>query len=130
MGMRPKKPRFVDGVQLVDHLYPDPRKRTGYYSYVRPDNGKRKTFSRETVEQANEFALELTEVIGKGFVATRTIPMRDQLIYHIPIYIRYQEKINPALKGKESWKNQGYAFHQFAKLSEFERLGCSPQSWG
>ena len=123
MGMRPKKPRFVDGIQLVDNLYPDPRKRAGYYSYVRPDNGKRKTFSRDTVQEANAFALELTEVIGKGFTPTRSIPPRDQLIYHIPIYIRYQEKINPALKGKEGWKNQGYAFHQFAKLSEFERLG-------
>ena len=123
MGMRPKKPRFVDGVQLVDHLYPDPRKRTGFYSYVRPDNGKRKTFSRETVEQANAFALELTEVIGKGFVPTRTIPRRDQLAYYIPTYIAYQERINPKLVDKESWANQRWFFKHLARHSDFERLG-------
>ena len=121
MLMRPKKPRFIDGVQLVDNLYRDPRGREGYYSYRRPDTGKRKTFERPTVHEANEFATELNAAIKDGYVPVKTIPARDQLSTHIPIYIAYQERINPKLIKRESWKNQGYAFKQFAR--EFQRLG-------
>ena len=53
--MRPKKPRFLDGVQLADNLYPDPRKRPGFYRYCRPD-GSMRTFQAPTVLEANASA--------------------------------------------------------------------------
>ena len=121
MSMRPKKERFINGVKLVDNLYPDPRGREGYFSYRRPDTNKRKTFQRATVEEANAFAEECNSVIEKGFLPAIAAPKRDTLAYHVPIYILYQEKINPKLIGKEAWKNQCYAMHQLAR--QFERVG-------
>ena len=121
MSMRPKKERFINGVKLVDNLYPDPRGREGYYSYRRPDTNKRKTFQRATVEEANAFAEECNSVIEKGFLPAIAAPQRETLAYHVPTYILYQERINPKLIGKEAWRNQCYAMHQLAR--HFERVG-------
>jgi integrase len=112
--MRPKKTRLVDGIPLVDNLYKDPKGRVGYYRYRRPD-GTFKTFSAETVDQANETATEANGLRGQDLPVERKIPKRDNLAYHVPIYIAYQEKINPELKSKPSWKNRAYALNQFAE---------------
>ncbi|MDP5208878.1 tyrosine-type recombinase/integrase [Microbulbifer sp. 2205BS26-8] len=46
---RPRKPRFVDGLELPDNLYTDPKKRKNYWRYIRPD-GSILTFRATTVE--------------------------------------------------------------------------------
>ncbi|MEW5251224.1 tyrosine-type recombinase/integrase [Microbulbifer discodermiae] len=46
---RPRKPRFVDGLELPDNLYTDPKKRNNYWRYIRPD-GSILTFYATTVE--------------------------------------------------------------------------------
>lgn len=118
MPMRPKKPRFLDGVQLEDNLYPDPRKRSGYFLYVRPD-GSKTIFDAGSVEDANRQAREANE-IRDTFPANRPIPTRDQLQFHVPRYTTYRENINSSLKEKQSWKNRKYALKQFA--GEFPAL--------
>ena len=53
--MRPKKPRFLDGVQLADNLYTDCRSAPGKYRYKRSD-GSFFTFKAATVLEANASA--------------------------------------------------------------------------
>jgi len=110
--MRPKKPRFIDGVQLADNLYPDNKKRAGRYRYKRPD-GSYKGFATESVEEANMIAEDANSKRHIDLPVERRTPLRDQLAFHVPQYIEYQEKINPDLKRKKSWGNRRYALHQF-----------------
>ncbi|HWK53108.1 MAG TPA: tyrosine-type recombinase/integrase [Hyphomicrobiales bacterium] len=118
--MRPKKPRFLAGVQLVDNLYPDPRKRPGFYSYVRPD-GTKKSFQAPTVEEANRVAQEANGLRDQ-YIPTAEIKLsRGMTAYHLPAYIQYREKINAGLKSKHSWRNRKYALKLFA--AAFPRLG-------
>ena len=118
-SMRPKKPRFVDGVRLSDNLYTDPRGRIGYYSYRRPD-GTKKTFQADTPHIANELAEQANNAIGVDHPALKKIPSQDQLEYHKDTYIKYRERITPKLKEKASWKNRKYTIGLFAK--EFPQL--------
>jgi len=112
--MRPKKTRLVDGIPLADNLYKDPKGRSGYYRYRRPD-GTFKTFTAAAVDLANNMADEANSLRGKDLPVATRIPQRDSLAYHVPLYIAYQEKINPELKYKQSWKNRAYALNQFAE---------------
>ncbi len=112
--MRPKKPRFIDGIQLADNLYPDNKKRPGHYRYKRED-GTFKGFTAATTEEANELAIDANSMRGKVTPTAKSEPLRNQLAYHVPQYIDYQQRINPELKKKRSWDNRIYAFNQFAK---------------
>jgi len=109
--MRPKKPRYVEGIQLVDNLYADNKGRPGRYRYRRHD-GSLKNFEAHSVEEANRLAEEANLHRGKALPLNRKTPMRDQLVYYIPQYVSYQEKINPGLKAKRSWSNRRYALQQ------------------
>ena len=111
--MRPKKPRYIDGVQLADNLYPDPKKRPGYYLYVRPDGSKR-TFPADSVEEANQLAEEANSLRDSDIPVEKIRPKREQLAFHVPRYTEYMEKINPDLTTKTSWQNRKWAFAQFA----------------
>lgn len=111
--MRPKKPRFIDGIQLANNLYPDNKKRSGHYRYRRED-GSYKGFKVDTVQEANQLAEDANSRRSENLPIERSIPARDQLTYHLPQYIAYQEKINPGLKQKRSWNNRKYAFNQFS----------------
>jgi len=109
---------------LADNLYPDPRKRAGYYQYKLKD-GSSKVFAAATIEDANLAAEEanamrdqLPEIVAGAALR------RDQLAFHVTPYIEYMEKINPKLKmlkrnGKSQWKNDQYALHQLAREIEF-----------
>ena len=113
---RPRKPRFVDGIQLVDNLFPDARKRPGKWRYRRED-GSDKTFSAPNVSEANRLAAEANSARGKDIpIRERHIPTAEKLTYHVPLYVEYQEKLNPGLKSKRSWDNRKYALNQFAGL--------------
>lgn len=114
MAMRPKKPRLVDGIPLADNLYPDPRKRPGYWRYLRPD-GSSKTFQATTVEDANRLAEEANALRGQDLPVDRRRPAREATAYHVPQYVAYQERLNPGLKKKRSWDNVRYALNQFAE---------------
>lgn len=119
-AMRPKKTRKIDGISLADNLYKDPKGRAGYYSYRRPD-GSKKTFTAATVHEANRLAEEANAARDLDLPVQTKIPQRDNLRFHVPIYIAYQEKLNPELKKKRSWNNRQYALNQFAE--HFPRIG-------
>lgn len=119
MAMRPKKPRYQDGVLLADNLYPDPRRRLGYWRYHRPD-GRFKTFQAASVAEANRQAEEANAVREHYTPAERPIPKRDQLAFHVPLYTHYRERLNPQLSSKQSWTNRKYAIDQFAR--EFPQI--------
>jgi len=118
-AMRPKKPRFIAGVQLADNLYPDPKKRPGHYSYHRPD-GSKKTFQADSVDEANELAQEANALRDTDMAIERPVPKRETLTFHVPLYVKYMEGLSPGLTKKESWTNRKYALQQFA--TEMNRL--------
>ncbi|WP_299943667.1 tyrosine-type recombinase/integrase [uncultured Microbulbifer sp.] len=123
---RPKKPRIVDGVELVDNLYPDPRKRPGYYRYLRAD-GSNKIFKASSVVEANKIASDANTIRDIIVPPTTHSPSRQQLAYHIPLYIAYQQRLNPLLRDKKSWKNQVYALNQFAE--QFNKFNLGQIAW-
>ena len=49
------------------------------------------------------------------------------LTYHVPLYIAYQQRLNPALLEKKSWKNRVYALNQFA--GHFSALSLGRITW-
>jgi len=119
MAMRPKKPRTLDGVQLADNLYPDPRKRPGYYQYKLP-NKRILIFKAASPVDANEISAEALEAYHAGVTADVDSPTREHLAFHVGRYITYIEKHNPKLKEKSQWANDCYALKKFAR--EFTRL--------
>lgn len=124
--VRPKKPRIVDGVELVENLYPDPRKRPGYYRYRRAD-GTDKIFQARDVHRANEIAKSANANRDTIVVKESRGVGRRHLAYHVPLYIDYQQQLNPSLKGKRSWKNRIYALHQIAE--HFRALPLGGITW-
>ena len=116
--MRPKKPRIVEGVQLVDNLYTDNKGRTDHFRYRRPD-GSFRTFYAKSVTDANTLATA-ANAERHTFIDAREGLRRDQLAFHIPEYVAYMERINPDLARRSEWKNNQYAFTQFA--TRFDRL--------
>lgn len=114
--VRPKKTRTFDGVDLVDNLYPDCRKRPYYWRYKRPD-GTFKQFTAASVEEANALASAANEKrsthtpVRKGAkVITGTLE------YYLPDYTAHQERLSPDLKTKESWRSRKYSLYQFARV--------------
>jgi integrase len=130
MSMRPKKPRIIDGIQLADNLYPDPRRRVGYYQYKFP-NGKMRVFKADSPSDANEIAAEAIEAFHAGVGADGDSPTREHLAFHVGRYILETERLNPKLKTKSQWANDCYALKKFAR--EFKHLSVitheALQSW-
>lgn len=123
---RPRKPRLVDGIPLADNLYLDNKGRPGYYRYRRPD-GTFTGFRADTVAQANAHAEDANRLRDITVAPSTVPPGRQQLAFHVPDYINYQERINPALKNKRSWRNRVYALHQFAE--HFSALPMGRLKW-
>jgi integrase len=112
--MRPIKKRYIDGVALSDNLYSDPKGRQGYYRY-KQESGKFKTFRADSVEAANTIAEKANALRGKGLTADKAAPQRDQLAFHVPLYIAYRVQLDPSLADKRSWDNRRYALNLFAE---------------
>lgn len=121
MVMRPKQKRFVDGIELADNLYVDPRKRPDYYQVKLPD-GRMRVFFAETPRDANEIVAEAMAALASGVVIDGAAPpTREQTLFQVERYILYAEKLNPRLKQQRSWsENSVYAFRQFART--FDRM--------
>lgn len=116
--MRPKKPRHFDGVRLADNLYPDNKKRQGYWRYRKPD-GRFKTFQAASAHEANRLAEEANGQ-RDTYSVRKKLPERHQTIFHALAYIEYRERINPGLKHKASWYNRTTVIKAFAR--QFESL--------
>jgi integrase len=114
MEMRPKKPRFHDGVQLADNLYLDPRGRPGYYRY-KDRAGRHLTFQSASVAEANLTAEEANKIRDEDPAIQVEQPKREQISFHVPLYVAKMERLNPKLKKSSEWKNNKYSFHQFAR---------------
>jgi integrase len=130
MAMRPKKPRFIDGIQLADNLYPDPRKRPGYYQYKFPD-GRMSVFKASSPLEANTIAGEALEAFHAGAGPDSPAVSRSHVMFHASRYIAEMERLNPKLKLRSQWTNDCYAIKKFAR--EFSRLDLvsreSIQTW-
>jgi len=113
--MRPKKPRYFDGILLADNLYPDPKKRFRYWQYRRSDNGKKLTFEAATTKEANQRATEISSLLSAGFNQDTQIPTVKQLSYHLPLFFKHCEKLAPKDINKASWKNRKNQLLAFAK---------------
>ncbi len=110
---RPPKPRAVEGVQLTEHLYRDPRGRPGYWRYQRPD-GSWKTFRASGVDEANRLADE-ANAVRRHLPAGGTDRLdRTAIVYHVERYILRREQRDPTLPGKENWRNRRGALMAFA----------------
>lgn len=131
--MRPKKPRYHcgckdlaacqhGGVLLADRLYTDPRKRVGFYFYVLPD-GRKCNFPASSPVEANTIAAEALEAFEQtgGEPGAAAQPTRDQVAFHIPLYIEKMEKNNPNLVKRSQWYNDKVHFKQFAR-ENFKQL--------
>lgn len=127
--MRPKKPRFVDSVQLADNLYKDNKGRPGHYRYKQSD-GSFSNFQAPTPLEANASA-EAANLDRDAVDPENPAIRRSQIAYHVPHYIAYMERINPDLTPKPAWKIVQYSLHQFAR--DFDRLAQitrpSLQTW-
>ncbi len=125
---RPRKTATVNGVPLAENLYPDNKGRANHYRYRRPD-GSQKHFTAPNVEAANAIAIEANSLRDTAIVKKpgKSQPSREQLGYHIPIYIAYQQRLNPQLSTKQSWKNRKYAMEQLGK--HFEALPIGQITW-
>lgn len=120
--VRPKKPRFVDGVQLEDNLYPDNKKRKGHFRYLRPD-GTYRHFTAETVAQANKAAAK-ANANREEYAPKRERKGLTMLGAYVEDFVEYRERTSPTLKGKASWRNRCYQMRQFGRAIElpFSRL--------
>ena len=114
-----KMKRFYMDVELAKNLYPCNKQRIDRWRYKNPKTGKYVNFPNVMpVEEANALAEEMNRMVEHGFYEDRAIPPAERLDTYIHQYIAYRENLDPALKGKDSWKNRCYAFKQFAQ--EFE----------
>lgn len=117
---RPKKPRFVDGVQLPDNLYRDARKRANYWRYRRAD-GTSKVF-HATLKEAIKAGNEANALRDTAITISSKIPPRDSIIIHVKRYIQWREDYDPKLQGKASWKNRINAMLTFANHFEQTKI--------
>lgn len=110
---RPIKPRIFDGIELPAGLYPDAKKRAGFWRYIRPD-GSAKTFEADT-QEAVRLATEANAMAATVKKHKQAPPARESIARHVNEYIAYRVDMAPVLKNKTSWENyQGY-LHQFAR---------------
>jgi integrase len=119
---RPKEPRIVDGVELVENLYQDTRKRKGKFRYRKKDGSFVGLPGEVTPQKANRIATLCNERADDMPVE---IPDEHQ---HqaawgelINRYIAWREAMNPQLVGADNWRNLGYALHAFGR--EFGNVG-------
>lgn len=111
---RPRKPRYADGVELVDNLHPDPRRRPGCWRYRRPD-GSWKLFRAETTEEANRLASEANAARDRLPASIDGKIDRAALAYHVERFIAWRERHDPRLPALENWRNRRGALRGFAR---------------
>lgn len=113
---RPKKPRFIDGIQLEDNLYKDPRGRANHFQYTRPDSSKL-YFHTDSVHRANELAKKANNNRDNYRSTPKEMggAKESYLQQRIHDYIRQRELETPSLQAKESWRNRCYHMHKFAR---------------
>jgi len=99
------KIRYFGGVPLVANLYPDAKKRPGYWRYRFP-NGKDTTFQATTPQEANGFAAESNEVREEP---PKDIISDDSLPYWAERYIEHREAMDPGLATKPVWRKRNRA---------------------
>ncbi len=112
---RPKRARFIDGVQLEENLYADNRGRKGHYRYRKPD-GTGRFFTADTVHQANAAAKKANdarEVYIEGF--SQHDKQLSPLGILIESYILRRELHSPDLSQSRSWSNRRYALRKFGQ---------------
>jgi integrase len=111
---RPKTPRYFEGYQLADRLYPDAKGRHGYWRRLLPD-GTSKTFRVDAEDLKNspggvEFANLVVSKLNSGEVSAlpkpKRIPKNTELDFHIENYISYIEECFPNKSARVSWKNR------------------------
>lgn len=111
---RPKKARYVDGVQLEENLYADNKGRKGHYRYLRP-NGTGKFFTAETVHQANAAARK-ANMERDGFIPNQEKQSELSPIgIHVENFITWRQQQSPDLLKTRSWENRRYALRKFAR---------------
>lgn len=123
---RPRKTKTIDGIKLADNLYPACRPAPNKFRYLRED-GTFKAFEASSVAAANQLAEDANKLRGTVTASKRKMPARNQLGYHVPTYITYQERLNPQLLAKKSWQNRRYAINQFAQ--HFAALPIGNITW-
>ena len=101
---RPTKHRLHQGQPLPDNLYPDSRKREGYWRYRKPD-GKYRTF-QASYEDAVRLATDANKHRDKATQLNRKVPDRSTLSFHIERFIDWRESYDPSLEHKDSWQNR------------------------
>lgn len=109
---RPKKPRVLDGIVLVDNLYPDPARRIGVYRYLQPA-GTFKTFRAESVEEANALAADANS--NRDYEPVLSKIPRESIAYQIPLYINWRQAQDKRMVGKPSWENRKGALRAFGR---------------
>ncbi|GAB3099912.1 hypothetical protein GCM10027217_18610 [Pseudomaricurvus hydrocarbonicus] len=114
---------MVDGVKLEENLYPDNKKRTGHYRYLKPD-GTFRHFTAETVHQANSFAADANSRRAEYTAKKPTRPQMTMLESYACDFIDERQAENPGLKNKASWRNRSYALKKFGReiSTPFSRL--------
>lgn len=112
--VRPKKPRYFDGVLLADNLYSDPKKRAGKWCYVRPDESKR-IFDADTAHEANAIAKEANKNREDFTPNNDRNTGLTQIGILIEEFIRSRENNDKRLSGLRSWKNRVYALRKFGR---------------
>lgn len=103
-------PSIVNGITLPDNLYTDPKGRSDYWRYRRPD-GKFKTF-QATMEQAIALA---SEANGKRSAMPAPVIPTSSLPLWVEKFIAYREGLDPRLPNKQSWKNRKWVLRSFGK---------------
>lgn len=123
--VRPKKPRFVEGVQLVDNLYADPKGRAGHYRYVRPD-GSQKYFRADTPHKANQIAERANANRDNYTPAPAKKESKDQTMMgrYIEEFIEHRERQSPDLKNLDSWSIRKAVMRKYGRetAAPFSRL--------
>lgn len=112
--VRPKKARFIDGVQLEENLYPDTRGRSGHFRYLRPD-GTFRYFQAESVHQANAAAKQANENRDEYVPKERARTGLTMMGGYVEDFIESREIDSSELKTKESWKIRKTVMRQFGR---------------
>jgi len=112
---RPKKPRYFDGIQLVDNLYTDPKKRPAYWLYVRRD-GSKKTFQAADVETANKIAAHNNSMADNHVSPAVRQTTKGTMAAYVGDFIAWRELTSPDLVSKSSWCNN--RMHHLTRFCE------------
>lgn len=94
----------------VPNLYPDTRKREGHWRYRRPDG----TFKSFQATEAKAITLALEANASAEQMPQKISPASSIQIW-VGKFIEYRERLDPALAGKQSWKNRKAALKELAR---------------